>query len=109
MPAGKKVFVYRNATSGWIPYLRLALDDGFRDGSANKGEKVKIDLHKQEQTNGCIFIVNDKAPAVGTQDLAHLRAGADHENSRSRGLDEAKLEKGHANVGTMHVVTITLY
>jgi hypothetical protein len=24
------------------------------------------------------------------------------------GVDEAKLEKGHANLGTMHVVTITL-
>jgi hypothetical protein len=104
----KKVLVYRNATPGWIPYLGLALDDGFRDGSANKGEKVKIDLHKQEQTNGCIFIVDDKAPAVGTQDLRTFEPALITKILAAGGVDEAKLEKGRANVGTMHVVTITL-
>jgi hypothetical protein len=105
--AGKRVFVYRNATPGWIPYLGLALDDGFRDGSANKGEKVKIDLHKQEQTNGCIFIVDDKTPAVGTQDLRTFEPALITKILEAGGVDEAKLEKGRANLGTMHVVTIT--
>src|SRR6185312_12318600 len=52
---GKNVFVYPSHVEGWIPYLGLAVDDGFRDGSANQGRHVYIDLHKQEQTNGCIF------------------------------------------------------
>jgi hypothetical protein len=106
--AGKRVFVYRNSAPGWIPYLGLALDDGFRDGSANKGEKVKIDLHNQEQTNGCIFIVAAKTPAVGTQDLRTFEPALITKVLAAGGADEVKLEKGRANLGTMRVVTITL-
>lgn len=68
---GKEVFIYRN-TSFEIPYLGLGLRDGFRDGSRlpsnwkdrgiTKGT-VKIDLHKQEDTNGCIFIIDKHAPS----------------------------------------------
>ena len=106
--AGKRVFIYRNATPGWIPYLGLALDDGFRDGSANKGERVLIDLHKQEQTNGCIFIVDQATPAVGTSELRTFEPALIKKILAAKGLDEAKLAKGRVNLGTMQVVTITL-
>jgi hypothetical protein len=104
--AGKKVFIYRNATPGWIPYLGLAVDDGFRDGSANKGNRVSIDLHKEEQTNGCIFIVDPAsgaAPDVRTFEPALIK-----KILAAQGLDEAKLAKGRVSLGTMHVVTIAL-
>ena len=106
--AGKRVFVYRNPTPGWIPYLGLALHDGFRDGSANDGNKVKIDLHKEEQTNGCIFIVDGKPPAVGTPELRTFAPALIKEILAAKGLDEAKLAKGRVSLGTMHVVTIIL-
>ena len=106
--AGKRAFVYRNATPGWIPYLGLALDDGFRDGSANKGNKVLIDLHKEEQTNGGIFIVDDTTPAVGTHELRTFEPALIKKILSAKGLDEAKLAKGRVSLGTMHVVTITL-
>ena len=108
--AGKKVFIYRNTSSDprWIPYLGLGLDDGFRDGSANDGEKVLIDLHKEEQTNGCIFVLDDTTPAVGTPELRTFEPVLIKKILAAKGLDEAKLAKGRVSLGTMHVVTITL-
>jgi hypothetical protein len=105
--AGKRVFVRRNATPEWIPSLGLGLDDGFRDGSANKGVKVVIDLHKEEQTNGCIFIVDDTTPALGTPELRTFEPALIKKILAAKGLDEAKLARGHVHLGTMHVVTIT--
>jgi hypothetical protein len=105
--AGKRVFIYRNETPGWIPYLGLALDDGFRDGSANEGKKVAIDLHKEEQTNGCIFIVDGKPFAVGTPELRTFEPALIKNILAAKRLDEAELAKGRVNLGTMHVVTIT--
>jgi hypothetical protein len=109
--AGKRVYIYRNETPGWIPYLGLALDDGFRDGSANEGKKVSIDLHKEEYTNGCIFIVHDgpgETPAVGTDALRTFEPALIKKILAAKKLDDAKLKKGRVNLGTMHVVTITL-
>lgn len=109
--AGKRVFIYFNETPGWIPYLGLGLDDGFRDGSANEGKKVAIDLHKEEQTNGCIFVVHDgpdKTPAVGTDALRTFEPALIKKILAAKRLDEAKVKKGRVNLGTMHVVTITL-
>jgi len=108
--AGKRVFIYRNERPGWIPYLGLGLDDGFRDGSANEGHKVVIDLHKEEQTNGCIFIVHDdpgKTPAVGTPELRTFEPSLIKKILAAKSLDQAKF-KGRVNLGTMHLVDITL-
>jgi hypothetical protein len=58
----KDVFIYRNDYFFKLPplgdgviYLGLGVDDGFRG-------RATVDLHKQEATNGCIFIVDDKTP-----------------------------------------------
>jgi hypothetical protein len=67
-----------------------------------------IDLHKQEQTNGCIFIVDDTTPALGTPDLRTFEPALIKKILAAKGIDEAKLAKGRVNLGTMQVVTITL-
>jgi hypothetical protein len=109
--AGKTVFVYKNETPGWIPYLGLALHDGFRDGSNNPvhpGEKVFIDLHKEEQTNGCIFIVDPATPALGTPDLRTFEPQLIKKVIAAKGLDIAKIPRGGTDIGKMLVVTISL-
>lgn len=53
----KIVSVYHRARAGWIPYLGLAVADGYRDGAAGRGT-VTVDIHKTESTNGCILIVD---------------------------------------------------
>jgi len=103
---GKNVFVYPSHVEGWIPYLGLAMDDGFRDGSANQGRHVYIDLHKQEQTNGCIFIVDPATPAVGTDELRTFEPALIKKIIAAKGLDPAKL-KGRVNLGTMKVVAVS--
>jgi hypothetical protein len=58
----KKVSIYRNThfyDLGGIMYLGLAVEDGFR--GSGKGS-VTIDLHKKEDTNGCIFIADRHTP-----------------------------------------------
>ena len=105
---GKRVFIYRNATPGWVPYVGLALDDGFRDGSANKGGKVFIDMHKQEDTNGCIFIDDDTTP-TDPDALLTFEPVLIKKIMASKKISEATLSKGRqVSLGTMHVVRITL-
>ena len=105
---GKTVFIYSNKTPGWIPYLGLAVDDGFRDGSANKGSKVSIDLHKQEETNGCIFIIDPATPDVDKPELHTFEPELIKKIMAAKGIDAAKLAKGRVTLGKMHVVKITL-
>src|ERR1700674_2868844 len=54
--------MYRNARRGWIPYLGLGVDDGMR------GKVATVDMHKQEATNGCIFIVDPATPEMDDPD-----------------------------------------
>jgi hypothetical protein len=103
---GKNVFIYPSNVPGWIPYLGLAVDDGFRDGSANKGQHVYIDMHKEEETNGCIFIVDPATPAVDSDKLRTFEPELIKKIIAAKGLDAAKL-KGRVNLGTMKVVAIT--
>ena len=102
----KNVFIYPSRVQGWIPYLGLAVDDGFRDGSANKGNHVYIDLHKQEETNGCIFIVDPATPAVDADELRTFEPELIKKIIAAKGIDAAKL-KGRVNLGTMKVVAVT--
>jgi hypothetical protein len=104
---GKNVFIYPSRVPGWIPYLGLAVDDGFRDGSANKGRHVYIDLHKQEETNGCIFIVDPATPDVDKPELRTFEPALIKKVVAAKGIDAAKL-KARVNLGTMKVVAITL-
>jgi hypothetical protein len=105
--AGKNVFLYRNTHPGWIPYLGLSVDDGFRDGSAT-GQKVSIDMHKEEQTNGCIFIVDPATPELGKPELHTFEPTLIRKILAAKGIDVAKLAGGRVHLGKMRVVTITL-
>ena len=106
---GKNVYIYRNRHPGWVPYLGLALDDGFRDGSANKGKTVRIDMHKQEQTLGCIFIVDENTPALGEAALHTFEPALIKKILAAKGIDETTLAtENRVNLGVMKVVTITL-
>ena len=106
--AGKKVSIYRSAHPGWIPYLGLAVDDGFRDGSANQGRKITIDMHKEEQTNGCIFIVDDKTPKLDDPDLRTFEPALIVSILNEKGLNAASFPSGSVYLGIMRVVTITV-
>jgi len=57
----KNVSIYRN-TNFDIPYLGLVVDDGMK-------KRGWVDMHKQEDTNGCIFIVDPATPAANTLDI----------------------------------------
>ena len=58
----KEVFIYKN-TSFDIPYLGLGVRDGMR------GKVATVDMHKQEATNGCIFIVDPTTPSMDDSNL----------------------------------------
>jgi hypothetical protein len=86
----------------------LALDDGFRNGSANKGQRVFIDMHKEEATNGCIFIDDDTTP-TDPNALLTFEPVLIKKIMASKNITEATLAKGRqVSLGTMHVVRITL-
>jgi hypothetical protein len=54
----KDVLIYRNANFS-VPYLGLHVDAG----------AWIVDFHKQEDTNGCIFIVDPATPPLNTEAL----------------------------------------
>ncbi len=57
----KEVSIYRNRNYE-VPYLGLVVDDGMK-------KKGWVDMHKQEDSNGCILIVDPDTPALGTAAL----------------------------------------
>jgi hypothetical protein len=96
---GKEVFVYRNARPGWIPYLGLGIEDGMR------GRKATVDLHKQEATNGCIFIVDPNTPAMDDSNLGTFEPKLITDILASLGR-RAEDTKGRVSLGVMHTVEI---
>jgi len=56
----RPVSIYRN-NNYLIEYLGLRVDDSL--GYYSSG-RARIDIHKEEQTNGCIFIVDPNTPPV---------------------------------------------
>ncbi|MGD9615486.1 MAG: hypothetical protein AB7H90_08780 [Alphaproteobacteria bacterium] len=63
--------------------------------------KVRIDIHKQEQTNGCIFIVDPATPS-----LANKAALDDFEPLFITSIQSEIKAKVRQNIGKMHIVTI---
>ena len=60
------VSIYKNNNPKWsIHYLALVVDDGMKGRGKHHGW---IDMHKQEATNGCIFIVDEDAPPFDEDD-----------------------------------------
>ena len=96
--ADKKVFVYKN-TNFSIPYLGLGVEDGFR------GKSATVDMHKQEATNGCIFIVDPKTPALGDANLGKFEPQLIQDILSKTGISVSAV-KSKISLGVMRVIEI---
>lgn len=93
----KGVSIYRNTNFG-VPYLGLVVSDGMKD-------KGWVDMHKQEATNGCIFIVDNTTPEYGKPELDAFEPKLIHEVLASIGK-KAEDVKGMISLGVIKTVTI---
>ena len=59
-----KVNLYHNANFE-VKYYGLQVDDS---KNYYKGRSIMVDIHKEEDTNGCIFIVDDSTPPLPDDD-----------------------------------------
>ncbi len=94
---GQSVSLYRN-TNFSIAYYGLMVDDKL--GYYRTG-KVRIDLHKEEATNGCIFIRDPATPGLG--EPVKLSA---FEPEFITKVQAAAGAKARYNIGTMRVFSI---
>jgi len=94
----KEVSIYRNTHPGWVPYLGLVIDDGMK-------RRGWVDLHKQEATNGCIFIVDPATPELGTEELNTFEPKLLTDVLSSIGKKPEQV-KGRISLGIMHVIDI---
>lgn len=95
----KQVFVYRN-TNFDIPYLGLAVRDRFR------GKGVTIDMHKQENTNGCIFIYDRNTPKLSDPKLKTFEPRLILDVLRAAHIDATKVTARAIDLGWMRMVDI---
>jgi len=93
----KEVAIYRNANFE-VAYLGLVVDDGMKD-------RAWVDLHKQEATNGCIFIVDPHTPEFGTAELNDFEPKLLVDILASIGKKPEQV-KGKIRLGIMHLVDI---
>jgi len=93
----QRVSLYHNANFD-VKYYGLMIHDKL--GWYASG-KVRVDLHKQEATNGCIFIVDPSTPPYS--DILRLNA---FEPKLIRDIQARVGAKAKSNIGTMHVITI---
>jgi hypothetical protein len=91
----RPVSLYKN-NNFEIKYWGLAVDDSL--GEYRSG-RVRIDIHKQEDTNGCIFIVDENTPP--TSKLAELNAF-----EPKLIMDVMNTAGVKNNIGIMHMLTI---
>ena len=97
---GQPVSIYRNETPGWIKYYGLWINDKL---SYYAKGWVRIDLHKQEATNGCIFILDPNTPPLDEDNTARLNAFEPQFILDVQKQIGAKVKWG---IGTMHMVHI---
>ena len=63
--------------------------------------KVRIDMHKQEQTNGCMFIVDPATPSLDN------KAALDNFEPQFIKAIQAEIKaKAKSYIGKMHMITI---
>ena len=97
--ADKEVFIYRNSNFD-IPYLGLGVKDGFR------GKTATVDMHKQEATNGCIFIVDPKTPAIDDANLGKFEPKLITDILARTGTSVAAVGSKKISLGFMRVINI---
>lgn len=94
---GQSVSLYRN-TNFDIKYFGLMIDDKL--GYYRTG-KVRIDLHKEEATNGCIFIRDPATPGLGEPNKLNT-----FEPEFIKKVQAALGAQRGYNIGTMRVFSI---
>jgi|HubBroStandDraft_6_1064221.scaffolds.fasta_scaffold131494_2 hypothetical protein len=94
---GQPVTLYRNKNFD-IEYFGLMINDKLGWYTSHK---VMVDLHKQEATNGCIFIVDPDTPPLS--DPARLNR---FEPQLIRDIQEHVGARTKSNIGTMQVIDI---
>ena len=94
---GQPVSIYRNTNPHWeIHYYGLWINDKLN--YYNKGW-VRIDLHKKEATNGCIFVMDPNTPPISDPiRLNHF------EPQFIKDVQKAIGAKTKWNIGTMHMI-----
>ena len=70
-----------------------------------RGGVATVDIHKQEATNGCIFIVDPNTPSIDDSNLGTFEPKLINDILASIGRT-AKDTKGRVSLGVMHVVEI---
>ncbi len=96
---GRLVSIYRN-TRFDVAYYGLWVDDKlglYRSGA------VRIDMHKEEATNGCIFIQDRATPEYSPD---NLKALSEFEPKLIRDIQEAAGAKVKLHIGTIRVITM---
>jgi hypothetical protein len=93
----KQVSIYRNRNFD-VPYLGLVVADGMKN-------RAWVDLHKQEATNGCIFIVDEDTPAMGSDELNDFEPKLIVDVLAAIGKKPADV-RGAIHLGVMRVVDI---
>lgn len=91
------VSIYRNTNFG-IDYYGLRIDDSL--GWYDNGS-VRVDLHKQEATNGCIFIVDPNTPALSNKAALNM-----FEPQLIKDIQAHIRAKDKSNIGRMYVIKI---
>jgi hypothetical protein len=91
----KDVLIYRNSGRFSVPYLGLHVDAG----------AWIVDFHKQEDTNGCIFIVDPATPPLNTKELNTFEPKLITDILASIGKTPAQV-KGITSLGTIRLIDI---
>ena len=92
-----------------VKYYGLQVDDSKNYYSSGA---IRVDIHKQEQTNGCIFIIDDSTPPVPDRALpavqkdAALKALNDFEPKFIKDIQEKLGKKEAWPAGTMRVISM---
>lgn len=94
---GRSVALYHNKNFD-IEYFGLMVNDAL--GWYASG-KVRVDLHKQEATNGCIFIVDPATPPLS--DPARLNL---FEPKLIKDIQAKVAARTKSNIGTMQVISV---
>lgn len=99
----KDVSIYRNNNFD-VGYLGMVIDDGMK-------RKAWVDLHKQEATNGCIFIVDPNTPEYDPSDSVKFEALQKFEPKLIQNILAAinkrpEQIKGSIRLGVMRVVDL---
>ena len=103
-----KVNLYHNANFE-VKYYGLQVDDS---KNYYRGRSIMVDIHKQEDTNGCIFIVDDSTPPVpdddgpAAQKAAALKKLNDFEPKFIKDIQAKIGAKTAWPAGTMRVVSM---